>query len=452
MSLLHTSLGRRHRQILDSLARKKEYGTYRKVLEKSLEELQDITKRKRLERSHEDRVKELDCFYGISKLVEHHGSDIAGIFEGVVALLPTAWQYPHITCARITYDEQTFQTPNFKETMWKQTADIKTQSKKIGAIEAYYLEEKPELYEGPFLKGERDLIDAVAERLGRIIERIDTEKQLHESEERFRILAENAADMIYRYSVDKGFEYVNPSSTAIMGYTPEEHYADPELGLKIVHPEDRPKLLKVIEDFREHRQPQQPVEIRWLHKNGYIVVTEQRNVPIYDETGKLVAMQGIARDITQRKQLEETLRETQELLTSLLDYAPMPIHVVSIDNRYCLVNRSWENFMGLKREEVIGRSIDQVFSAEVSRQLTDVNQRVINSGTHVVAQEFIDLQDGRHYYHTVKFPVRDTKGRLKAVGGISVEITGRKSAMNRLQASNQPSVTGAESDTHPSRR
>lgn len=128
-----------------------------------------------------------------------------------------------------------------------------------------------------------------------------------DSNHRFRTIADNAEDLIYVYSLRKGFEYVNPASVEIVGYTPEEHYADPALGERIVHPDDRAKLMKVVEDLREHK-PAKSTEIRWIHKDGRIVVTEQRNIPVYDKNGELVAIYGIARDMTERARYEEKLR------------------------------------------------------------------------------------------------------------------------------------------------
>ena len=113
-------------------------------------------------------------------------------------------------------------------------------------------------------------------------------EELRRSEERFRLLAENAQDLIARYRLKPtpGFEYVSPSSTAMIGYTPEEYYADPELGYKIVHPDDAYLLDETL------HQPEAPSVIRWVRKDGRVVWTEQRNKPIYDEMGELVAIEG----------------------------------------------------------------------------------------------------------------------------------------------------------------
>ncbi len=146
------------------------------------------------------------------------------------------------------------------------------------------------------------------------ITEIKQTEELRRSEERFRLLAENAQDLIFRFRLKPtpGFEYVSPSSAAMIGYTPEEHYADPELGLKIVHPDDRHLIDEVL------RHPESPITIRWVRKDGAVIWAEQRNKPIYDEAGELVAIESISRDVTERQALKEQL-EHQAFHDSLTD-------------------------------------------------------------------------------------------------------------------------------------
>jgi diguanylate cyclase (GGDEF)-like protein/PAS domain S-box-containing protein len=159
------------------------------------------------------------------------------------------------------------------------------------------------------------LNEANAALLNEIAEHAHAEDALRASELRFRLLAENARDLIYRYRLgpEPRFEYVSPSATAITGYTPEEHYADPELGLKLVHPEDRTLFQNTL---RGEINPDAPLVLRWTRKDGSIIWTEQVNTPIHDASGNLVAIEGIARDITERRRAEEELAQANERLRS----------------------------------------------------------------------------------------------------------------------------------------
>ncbi len=151
------------------------------------------------------------------------------------------------------------------------------------------------------------------------LERRRTESALRASEERFRLLAENARDVIYRYRLHpvRAFEYVSPSVTVLTGYTPEEHYADPELGLKIVHPDDRAALealLAAPETFFG-----KTLTIRWVHKNGSLLWSELNGSPIHDADGRLIAVQGIARDVTERTRAEQQAAHLGRVLENSLD-------------------------------------------------------------------------------------------------------------------------------------
>jgi len=148
---------------------------------------QDITVRKHPEetlrqRTHDlgERIKELNTLFGLSKLVEDPSIDLDRILQGLVDILPPGWQYPEATCGRVVFENREFKTYNFRQTQWKQAAPIVVYGNVAGAIEVYYLNEKPSSYEGPFLAEERRLLNALAEQLARIAERIRAEKEISE--------------------------------------------------------------------------------------------------------------------------------------------------------------------------------------------------------------------------------------------------------------------------------
>jgi DNA-binding CsgD family transcriptional regulator len=132
----------------------------------------------RLEKQLRERVKELNCLYGLTRLIEENENSIDTILQGAVDLLPASWQYPELACARIVYKEQTYQPRNFKATHWKQQAVLMVFGKKEGLVEVHYLKKLPTLNEGPFLSEERLLINAVSDHIAKAIQRITTQRQL----------------------------------------------------------------------------------------------------------------------------------------------------------------------------------------------------------------------------------------------------------------------------------
>lgn len=183
------------------------------------------------------------------------------------------------------------------------------------------------------------------------IEREKTARTLRESEERFRRLAENAPDIIFRYRLgpDPGFEYVSPAAAAIVGYTPEEHYADPELGLTLVHPEDRGVLSAATQGLLPEKDP---VSLRWVHRSGQLIWTEIHSVTIRDRTGRPVALEGIARDVTRRRQAEERLRVQDSALEAVAE----AIMITDFGGSILWVNPAFTSLTGYERHEVLGKT------------------------------------------------------------------------------------------------
>ena len=159
--------------------------TYKELEQKAKGLEKEVAKHKKREevmwnQAHKvrEQVKELNCLYDISTFIDESDSSVEEILQGIVNLIPPAWKYPDITCARIISEGKEFRTENFRETTWKQVSEIRTFGKTIGTLEVYYLEEKAERDEGPFLKEERKLLAVIAGRLGRITERKQAQDNL----------------------------------------------------------------------------------------------------------------------------------------------------------------------------------------------------------------------------------------------------------------------------------
>jgi hypothetical protein len=264
-----------------------------------------------------------------------------------------------------------------------------------------------------------------------VTDRVRAEEALRESEARFRRLAENAPDLIYRYRLfpEPGFEYVSPAATAMTGFTPEDHYADPQLGSKLVHPDDQPLLQAMSERGADLREP---LVLRWVRKDGTVIWTEQRNVPVRDDQGRMVALEGIARDITGRKAMEATLQEREATLRIFIEHAPAALAMFDRDMRYLAVSRRWLTDYGLSGD-VLGRSHYEVFP-EIGDAWKAVHQRGMAGEVVRAEQDRFDRADGSTQW--LRWEVRPWHDAEGAVGGIVVsseDITERMATRRDLE-------------------
>jgi len=133
-----------------------------------------------------ERVKELTCLYGISRLAEQPGKSLDDILQGIVELIPPAWQYPGITSARIVIDGRTFTTVDLGDIAHRQRAPIVIHQRDRGVVEVIYSSEKPVIDEGPFLQEERNLLDVIANQVALIIERRKAEEERAQLEDQLR--------------------------------------------------------------------------------------------------------------------------------------------------------------------------------------------------------------------------------------------------------------------------
>jgi PAS domain S-box-containing protein len=133
-----------------------------------------------------DRVNELNCLIGISHIIEGHSDSLPDILQQAVELLASSWGHANVACARVVLEGEQYQTANYRSTPWRLSSDIVVDKRHMGLVEVGYLKEMPARDEGPFLAEERGVLDAVAERLGRTAERLQSQQLLHEREQELR--------------------------------------------------------------------------------------------------------------------------------------------------------------------------------------------------------------------------------------------------------------------------
>jgi len=267
---------------------------------------EDITERKQVEHSLNERVKELQCFYGIAEIRER-SITLDEIYSGVLNLICAAWQYPDITCARLTINGKIFKTQNFRETQWQLSSCIEINRERAGEVMVCYLEERPKLNEGPFLREERLLLNTVAERLARTAEHLQAEEALRKSERLYRSLFQEANEGIFLHDLTGRMTMVNKSMAELTGYTLEEL-----TNMNVSKWLSAPSFETIREIQRKQLEKETAVsgqrcQLEMVRKDGEKRTIEVATRLLTSRNSSPIS-QSIVRDITKEKQISENIR------------------------------------------------------------------------------------------------------------------------------------------------
>ncbi len=521
----------------------------------------DVTERRRSEESRDklvhdlgERVKELNSLYGLSRLIERPGITLEEILWGTVELLPPSCQYPKITCARLELGDLKFKTDNYRVSEWMMSADIVLHGKREGTLEVGYLEERPRAEEGPFLAEERNLIDSIAERLGKVIEhmrgkqqlvaakerwersfkdigegmfiidkdftvlqcneafanlvgdkpdnlighkcyelvhnldgppdfcitctavkeekgiraelyepsldkhiavsadpsfdsegnfefaihvvrdisdRKELEQALRESEEKYRMIADNVTDVIWSMDMEMNWTYQSPSIEYLTGYTVEEAMQVPID--KTMTPESVELAFKILAEFMEEEKQSNKVEGRTLEleaykKDGSTFWTEVTTSILRNEDGEPVSILGVTRDITERREAEEALRESEMRYRDLFENANDLIQSVGPDMKFQYVNKKWRDILGYTEEEVKDITLMDIIHPDSWEHCLENFKDVIDGGEVSGVQAQFVAKDGRAIDVEGNINCRVEHGIPVATRGLFRDVTDRKRA------------------------
>lgn len=269
----------------------------------------------------------------------------------------------------------------------------------------------------------------------------EAEEKMAESEAKFRLLAENAKDIVFRYSFVPAphFEYVSPSCVEINGYTPEEHYAMPDLIVEIVHPDDRPMFEKQAE---ASLHSETPLTIRWIRKDGAVIWVEIKSRAQLDEKGRVLSFEGIVRNVTERKRSEEELRASQETLARITGSITDIIYSVNgVTGNFEYLSPAFRRILGYTAADIESRGGRWAFLKNV---IEDSDQTEADPVTTWLQEEsrswsptwerWWKCKDGsRRYIEDNSVPVYEN-GKLVRIDGVLRDITERKLAEEEAES------------------
>jgi PAS domain S-box-containing protein len=303
--------------------------------------LRDVTERKRLEREYRERAKELQAHYGLAEIAEREGISLGELYQELTNILPKSWQYPEIACARIRVGDREFRTSNFAESPWRQSAPVRVSGAVVGTMDVGYLDERPEKDEGPFLKEERLLINALAQRLGRITERKRAEEELGLSVARLKEAQRTARLGSWETNLATAEVIWSDELCRLFEIAPEViHEGRGRVQAALVariHPDDRARYEDAMAQSVSHNA-RYDVEYRIRGSDGSERYLHSQGGPTLDAAGNLVRLSGTVLDITERKQAEEQAKRFTAEIAAANEEIKQFAYIVSHDLRAPLVN------------------------------------------------------------------------------------------------------------------
>ncbi|NJK61539.1 MAG: PAS domain S-box protein [Synechococcaceae cyanobacterium SM2_3_1] len=260
-----------------------------------------------------------------------------------------------------------------------------------------------------------------------IQDRIAIETELRENEQRLAGILATADEAIISIDEQQIIQMFNQGAERTFGYTAQEVIGQP---LTLLLPKNyQSNHQQDVRSFSGDRNTSQhmvgPAGGVWgQRKNGEVFPAEASISRLNTRDGLLFT--AILKDITERRQAEQALRRSQNLLQQIIDNSPSLISVMDLEHRHLLVNRSYAEFLSLSKDALIGQSIYDVWPPEVAGVIATNNQKTLNLNTPIQVEEILVRGDRPHTYLSSIFSLQGEDGNPYAICGISTDITSRK--------------------------
>lgn len=266
---------------------------------------------------------------------------------------------------------------------------------------------------------------------------------IRESEQKHRMVLNNIDEIVYFValsednSLDGKVQFVSEKIERMLGYRPEEFTHDQGLWFRLIHPNDIPVVVERTKDILRNKQIDTRV-YRLRHRStGEYIWVEDRVAPQIDYSGKVTGIFGLARDITERRQAEEALKESEESYRNLFDNAHDLIQSISPDGHIIYVNPAWLKTMGYTQEELRQISIFDILHPEHKTQCLNTLKNVLSAGSRDNIEAVFISKDGKLIHLEGNAIVRLVNGTAVACNGIFRDITERKQIEGALKESEE---------------
>jgi len=290
------------------------------------------------------------------------------------------------------------------------------------------------LHRGPIedMRLTQSLLRILAARAAAELERTRVGERIRRSRDAYLEVLDDFPTPIWRSDLKGRCDFFNRAWLEFRGRTLAQ-----ELGTGFVEGMPEEDLERLRSRFLLALREQKPFEIegRLRRHDGELRTFVDVGRPYLDAEGRFAGFVGACYDITDRLRAEDSAREARQFLDTLLENAPTPIFTRSLDNRYLQVNRSWERLSGRRREDAVGRPVEEIFEPDLAARFRRQDRAIAESGKPMTTEDLIVGPQGERWLRTVRFPAREGSGQVCGVTGISLDVTESRHAEDALRES-----------------
>jgi len=266
-----------------------------------------------------------------------------------------------------------------------------------------------------------------------ISDRKRTEEALRQSEERWQLVLKGNNDGIWDWEIDTNKTFRSTRWKEILGYEDHEIEIDNDEWTSRIHPDDFDRLIALKQDYLERKIPYYTVEHRLRCKNGTYKWILGRGQAVWDEQGKPVRMVGSNTDITERKQAEAALIESERKYRALVETSQDMIWSLDSQGRFTFVNQAVKKIHGYEPEEMLGRPFTDFLPAEQISKDLEVFQHILRGDSLLHYESTHLAKDGRVIHLLLNaIALLDEQGNVIGATGTASDITARKLAQAEI--------------------
>ncbi len=260
-----------------------------------------------------------------------------------------------------------------------------------------------------------------------VTDRVLTENSLRESRQLYRDLVETIGDLIWEVDAKGRYTYASPRTMDLFGYQPEEVLGT--VFWETMSPDEMLRVRNIFKEIITDPRSFDSLEASLLHKKGHQVIVDNNGKPFFDSDGTLLGFRGVSRDITDRYQAREALKESEEKFRSFMETASDLMHITDRDGTFIYVNEAMAKTLEYSKEELIGMQIKELLSEEILKTTYQQEAKELFLSGEIRPETVWITKHGKEVYGEIKISaIYDKSGAFAGTRGLFWDLTEQKKA------------------------